>query len=311
MTFIKEFKEGERITGQFLVASMSRGVNNSGAAYLSIDLRDMSGTINGKKWEVSEEDEKIFAIGNVVELTIDVIKYKESLQCKIYNAKVVPNEEVDIARFVKAPPIKKELLIDKFTSYVDSVENKDCKALLTYFISKYEDKLFSYPAASSIHHEYSSGLLMHITSMCDLAKLIASNYPNIDYDLLITGAILHDIGKLHELEGVAIYHYSLEGKLVGHISIMSAEIKKASEELHLTSEVGTLLQHMILSHHGQHEFGSPVLPLTSEALALSLIDNIDSKLVILNKAFDETVEGEFTNKIYPLDGRQFYKHKKI
>ena len=309
MKFIKELIEGERVTSQFLVSNVNRGVNNLGSPYLNIELRDSTGQIAAKKWEVTSEDDKTFVIGNVVEVVAEIIKYKDTLQAKIISAKLLEEDDIDIVRLVQSSPIPKSELEKEFNGYVNSIKDKDCLALLQYFIKKYNNKLFIYPAASSIHHEYSSGLLMHIVSMCKMGEFIASNYSNINRDLLITGIILHDIGKLTELEGPVIYHYSLEGKLLGHISIMAAEIKEASNKLGLTSEVPLLLEHMILAHHGQHEFGSPVLPLTSEALALHLIDNTDSKLTILNKALDETEPGEFTQKVFALDNRLFYKHK--
>lgn len=309
MKFIKEFLEGDRVSGQFLVNNVTKGVNNLGAAYLSCELRDCSGTLTAKKWEIVNDDEQTFVIGNVIEATIEIIKYRESLQGKIISASLVNPDDVDIFRFVQQPPIKKEVLEEKFNNYVASIKNEEYKKVINYFLNKYKDKIFIYPAASSIHHEYSSGLLMHTVSMCDLGVFIADKYPNVNKDLLLTGIILHDLGKLTELEGPAVYRYSLEGKLIGHISIMSAEVKNACEELAISKENAILLQHMILSHHGEHDYGSPVLPLTLEAMILHLIDNVDSKITILNKALDEINEGEFTQKIFPLDGRQFYKHK--
>ena len=309
MKFIKELTEGERVTSQFLISNVNKGVNNLGSPYLNVELRDASGQMPAKKWEVTSEDDTIFVIGNVIEVTAEIIKYKDALQAKIITAKLLNEEDIDVTRLVQSAPVSKDVLIKEFNGYATSIKDNDCKALLDYFIKKYENKLFVYPAASSIHHEYSSGLLMHIVSMCKMGEFIASNYKNINRDLLITGIILHDIGKLTELEGPVIYHYSLEGKLIGHISIMAAEIKEATNKLNLKGETPLLLQHMILAHHGQQEYGSPVLPLTSEALALHLIDNTDSKLTILNKALDETKEGEFTQKVFALDSRLFYKHK--
>lgn len=309
MKYIKELNEGERVTSQFLISNVSKGVNNLGSAYLNVELRDASGQMPAKKWEVNSEDDTTFVIGNVAEITAEIIKYKDALQAKIITAKLLDEDEIDVTRLVQSAPVSIEELKKNFNEYVTSIKDSDCKALLNYFIKKYDNKLYVYPAASSIHHEYSSGLLMHIVSMCKMGEFIASNYKNINRDLLITGIILHDIGKLTELEGPVIYHYSLEGKLIGHISIMAAEIKEASNKLGLVGETPLLLQHMILSHHGQQEYGSPVLPLTSEALALHLIDNTDSKLTILNKALDETKEGEFTQKVFALDSRLFYKHK--
>lgn len=309
MKMISEFTDHDRIEGQFLLGSVSKGVNTNGGSYFSVELRDASGQITAKKWDATLQDEEIFVTGNVISLIGETNRYKDALQLKILSAEVVPLDEIDVDRFVKAPPISKSELIKKFNNYVNSVKNEDCQKLLKYMINKFDDKLYSYPAAVSIHHEYSSGLLMHSLSMADLAAFLCPIY-DCDYDILITGCLLHDMGKIIELEGPIVYKYSLEGKLLGHISIMCAEIRKAAEDLKITSEVPLLLEHMILAHHGQPEFGSPVMPLTKEALLLSLIDNLDSKMVVVNKAIADIEPGNFSNKVFPLDNRSFYKPKK-
>lgn len=307
---ISEFVEHDHIIGQFLVGNISRGVNASGSPYLNIELRDSSGSINGKKWDVFNDDENIFAIGNVVLIEGEIIKYKESLQMKVLSGEKVDINEIDVAKFIKAPPVPKEELIKRFNAHVDSISNEDCKKLLNYLIKRLSPNLFDYPAAVSVHHDYASGLLMHTVSMADVGLFLADYYPNINKDILLTGILLHDMGKCIEFEGPVIYKYSLQGKLLGHISIMASEIRHAAEELNLTGETPILLEHMVLAHHGQHEFGSPVLPLTKEALLLSLIDNIDSKMVIVEKALENVNEGEFSAKIFPLDNRSFYKPKR-
>ena len=309
MKMISEFTDHDRIEGQFLLGSVSKGVNTNGGSYFSVELRDASGQITAKKWDATLQDEEIFVTGNVISLIGETNRYKDALQLKILSAEVVPLDEIDVDRFVKAPPISKSELIKKFNNYVNSVKNEDCQKLLKYMINKFDDKLYSYPAAVSIHHEYSSGLLMHSISMANLAAFLCPIY-DCDYDILITGCLLHDMGKIIELEGPIVYKYSLEGKLLGHISIMCAEIRKAAEDLKITSEVPLLLEHMILAHHGQPEFGSPVMPLTKEALLLSLIDNLDSKMVVVNKAIADIEPGNFSNKVFPLDNRSFYKPKK-
>ena len=309
MKMISEFTDHDRIEGQFLLGSVSKGVNTNGGSYFSVELRDASGQITAKKWDATLQDEEIFVTGNVISLIGETNRYKDALQLKILSAEVVPLDEIDVDRFVKAPPVSKNELIKKFNDYVNSIKNEDCQKLLKYMINKFDDKLYSYPAAVSIHHEYSSGLLMHSLSMADLAAFLCPIY-DCDYDILITGCLLHDMGKIIELEGPIVYKYSLEGKLLGHISIMCAEIRKAADELKITSEVPLLLEHMILSHHGQPEFGSSVMPLTKEALLLSLIDNLDSKMVVVNKAIADIEPGNFSNKVFPLDNRSFYKPKK-
>ena len=309
MKMISEFTDHDHIEGQFLLGSVSKGVNATGGSYFSVELRDASGQITAKKWDATLDDEQIFVTGNVISVIGETNKYRDALQLKILSAEVVPLDEIDVDRFVKAPPISKEELINKFNNYVKSVKNEDCQKLLKYMINKFDDKLYNYPAAVSIHHEYSSGLLVHSLTMADIAAMLCPIY-DADYDLVITGCLLHDMGKIIELEGPIVYKYSLEGKLLGHISIMCAEIRKAAEELKITSEVPVLLEHMVLSHHGQQEFGSPVMPLTKEALLLSLIDNLDSKMVVVSKATEDLEPGSFSTKVFPLDNRSFYKPKK-
>lgn len=306
---ISEFKDGERISGQFLVANSAKCLNNAGAAYMNLELRDSSGMINGKKWEATSDDEALFAQGSVVYLEGDVLKYKESLQIKILTAKPVDINDIDVVKFIKAPPVPKEELVKRFNAYVDSIQNEDCKKILEYLIKRLSPKLFDHPAAVSVHHDYASGLLMHTVSMADVADFLAKYYPNVDRDILISGVLLHDMGKTIELEGPVVFKYSVEGKLLGHISIMVSEIRRAAEGLKITSEVPLLLEHMVLAHHGAPEFGSPVLPQTREALLLSLIDNIDSKMVIVDKALENVNPGEFSTKVFPLDNRTLYKPK--
>ena len=309
MNLIKELRDGDRGLLQALVGSVSRGVNANGSPYLNIELRDSSGSINGKKWEVEAQDDEIFVVGNIVSLSVEVLKYRENLQLKILSASKIDDSEVDVYRFIKLPPIKKEELKARFDKMVASIKDEDCKKLLSYFLNKFKEKVYDAPAATSVHHEFASGLLMHSLFMAETCDFLATKY-EVNRDLLITGAILHDFGKMIELEGPAVFHYTLEGKLLGHISIMCSEIRKAAEELKITSETPILLEHMVLSHHGKQEYGSPVLPLTKEALLLSIVDLLDSKMMIVSKALEDTKEGEFTQKIFHIDNCSFYKPKK-
>ena len=306
---IADFIDGDHISGQFLVNSSAKCVNNQGSAYMNLELKDASGQVNAKKWEASLEDENIYVQGNVVYIEAEVLKYKDSLQVKILSGEVVNPQDIDVVKFIKQPPVPKEELIARFNKHVESIKNEDCRKILDYEIKRLSPKLFEYPAAVSVHHDYGSGLLMHTVSMADLGVYLADYYPNVNKDILLTGILLHDMGKTIEFEGPIVYKYSLTGRLLGHISIMVSEIRRAAEGLKLTSEVPLLLEHMVLSHHGSNEFGSPVLPMTKEALLLSLIDNLDSKMVIVEKALDGVNPGEFSQKIYPLDGRCIYKPK--
>ena len=148
---------------------------------------------------------------------------------------------------------------------------------------------------------------MHTVSMLEIGEFLYHKYPDINYDLLMSGIILHDLGKTIELEGDIVFKYSLEGRLLGHISIQAAEIRKAADKLGIKSDVPMLLEHIVLSHHGQLEYGSPVMPLTKEALLVNLIDNLDSKMTIVTKALEGVEKGEFSQKVFALDNRMFYK----
>ena len=309
VVLIKDLLEGDRTTIQALVGSSSTGTDKNGNPYLSVELRDNSGSIACKKWSPSESDKDILVAGNIVEVSLTIKKFNNTLQGDIQSPKVLELDDIDVARFIKPSPIPKEELIQRFNKSKDSIENKGCKALLEYFLKKFGDKVYTSPAASSVHHEFSSGLLMHSVALAEHADYFAKYYNDINRDLLVTGALLHDFGKLIELEGPAIYKYSTEGKLLGHISIMCGELRIASKELGITSEIPVLLEHMVLSHHGQLEFGSPIMPLTREALLLSIIDNLDSKMMVLDKAYEDLKPGEFTQRIYSLDNRSFYKAK--
>ena len=176
MKMISEFTDHDHIEGQFLIGNVSKGVNANGGSYFSVELRDASGQITAKKWDATLEDEQIFVSGNVIDIIGETNRYRDALQLKILSASIVPIEEINAERFVKAAPISKEELINKFNNYVKSVRDPDCRKILDYMIDKYQNKLFIYPAAVSIHHEYSSGLLMHSISMADIAAFLAPIY---------------------------------------------------------------------------------------------------------------------------------------
>ena len=174
---------------------------------------------------------------------------------------------------------------------------------------KYYDKFLDYPAAVKNHHEFYHGLIFHTVSMCEIADFIASHYEDINRDLLISGCILHDIGKVVELSGPVATKYTDEGNLLGHLTIGMSIVREAAEKLNIKSEVPMLLEHMILSHHGKLEFGAAVLPSTKEALLLSMIDDMDAKMMMLEKAYENVKEGEYTERLFALDNRAFYKSR--
>ncbi|MDD3207620.1 MAG: HD domain-containing protein [Erysipelotrichia bacterium] len=310
MKWIKEFLEGDVIRGPLLVINANRGITNNGLAYMNITLQDKTGTIEAKKWDLSEDDNAVITSGSIIYVDGDVLNYRDNLQIKIRSVRRLQDDEVDVSRFTISSPIAIEELEKRLDAYVSSIKQPECALIIKTLVEKFYKNFISYPAAVRNHHEFASGLLHHTVQMADLGEAIAKLYSSIDRDMLISGIILHDLGKTIELSGPIIPKYTLEGKLIGHISITHAEIQKVVDELNIKGEVPTLLSHMVLSHHGKYEYGSPVLPLTREAFLLSVIDDLDSKMMIIDKAFDQTPEGEFTSRIYALDERAFYKPKK-
>src|SRR5690625_4720190 len=214
---------------------------------------------------------------------------------------------VRVSDFLQKSPIAKEELQEKVMEAVFEMQNPNIQRIVRAFITKYNEDLFIYPAASKNHHAYVSGLAHHIVSMLKIGKQLCEIYPELNKDLLYAGIILHDIGKLHELSGVVSTSYTVEGNLLGHISIMVTEIKQIAEELKITGEEVIILQHLVLSHHGKAEWGSAKPPLVREAEILHLIDLIDAKMNMLNRALDKTKPGEFTERLFALDHRSFYK----
>lgn len=310
MILINEFKEGKRINAELLIANVSKGTTNAGSPYVSLTLQDRTGTIEAKKWDINEEELSYCEVGNVISVEADVIDYRDTLQLKILKLHKLDEKDVDYKLFCIPSPIPQEELERKLKKYITSIENEDAKRIVQYIVDERYNEFISYPAATKNHHEFASGLLYHTISMCDVAEQLSSYYDNIDRDILISAIILHDIGKTIELSGPITTRYTLEGKLIGHISIMVSEIRKVGEKLNIHSEVPLLLQHMILSHHGEKEYGSPVPPLTKEAFLLHAIDDLDAKLIMIDKALSQVENGEFSQRIMALDGRAFYKPKK-
>ena len=311
MKWINELTDGDHVYGPLLVVASTKGTTDKGLNYLNITFQDRTGNIEAKKWDVTDADLENVVPGGVVYVEGIVNLYKNQPQVKVTGISRVPDlSEIDLTNFQKVSPIPLDLMKKKLDAYLNSFSDKDVEKITRAVISKFYDKYTTYPAATKIHHEFASGILHHSLAMADLAEQIAKLYPNVDRDLLVAGALMHDIGKTVEYDNPLTPVQTVEGKLIGHISIMYGEFKKVVDDLHIESEVPVLLEHMILSHHGKYEFGSPVLPLTREALLLSMIDLIDSKMMILDKAYDATKDGEWTQKLWMLDNMSFYKPKK-
>ena len=310
MRQVKDFQEGERIETNLLVSSLNKGVTNSGAPYLSLTLQDSSKSIEAKLWDVKPEIEKALQVGKVYTFEMEINTYRNNLQAKVLNVYPVDEASIDMADFVSKSPISKDELRDTISNAVNSITNKNIASIVTSILKRYDSDVYEYPAASKIHHNFVGGLATHTAGMIKLANALCDLYPQVNRDYLVAGAIIHDLGKIEELTSPVVTEYSISGKLLGHISILDAKLLEVGKELKLEdSEELLLLRHMVLAHHGELEFGSPVRPEIIEAEMLSFIDNIDAKINILDKALSEVKDGEFTQKIFALDNRCFYKHK--
>ena len=307
---IEDLEDGFRGTITVLLLQVNKGVTAKGAPYLSLQFQDKTGRMDAKYWNVNEALLHAFAPGMIVNVQGDVLCHQKQLQFRVNKMEVVDKNEIDINEFVKSGSISKEELKQRLYERISEIKNQTIYKIVLEVVNDYEKDFFDYPAATKNHHDFSGGLATHVVGMLDLADHLCKQYPLLNKDVLFGGVILHDLGKLIELSGALVSEYTVQGKLLGHISIMQAIVYEKAKELHLEKKEETmLLRHMILSHHGQYEYGSPVLPMLPEAEMLYLIDNIDARMNTIEKALSGVQEGEFTPRIFALENRSFYKQK--
>lgn len=306
---IQELEDGYKGELKVLLTNVNRGVTAKGAPYLTFTLQDKSGSIDAKYWNVSESMLYMFKAGMLVVVTGDVLSHNKQLQFRVQQITAVEGDDYDISEYVKASAIPKSILQEKIMARVSMIQNENIKHLLSELLKDYEKDFYDYPAATKNHHDFVGGLATHVLGMLDIAEHVSNMYPLLNKDILFAGVVLHDLGKLMELSGPIVTEYTVEGKLLGHISIMQANVAEKANQLGIVGEEVTLLRHMILSHHGVYEYGSPVLPLIPEAEILYLIDNIDARMNTIEKAFQNVEEGAFTPRIFALENRCFYKSK--
>ncbi|MCR5491193.1 MAG: HD domain-containing protein [Bacilli bacterium] len=322
---INEFTDGCRVDEQFLIVDSKKGVTANGAGYMNVTLQDATGTIEGKKWDYAPGDEEILAKGLIVQISGAVNRYKTQLQLKIFSVTSIPQDNIDWTRFVSSAPVSIETMKEKLRIYIDSIEDPDIKALVEAMVKRFGDKYLTYPAAVRNHHDYVSGLLYHSLTMADMAAKVCRVYPSLNRDVVLGGVIIHDMGKTIELSGANATSFTLEGKLLGHISIGQAELRSVAKELGMYAfddlpleqqtinhplfrkkEIAVVFEHIVLSHHSKPEFGSPVMPVTRESFVIGVIDDLDAKMMILDKAFKDVEKGGSTAKLFNMDDRYFY-----
>lgn len=303
-----EHQAGEPVDLFLLIKQSTKGITQQGSPFMTLILQDKSGDIEAKLWDTGEEQERLYAAATIVKVGGEVHEYRGKNQLRIKSIRPAKEEEgVTISDLVPSSAKSKEVLFEELLQYFFEMKNPHIQRITRHLLKKHQADFLVYPAATRNHHDYVSGLLDHVVSMLKLGKAIAELYPALNKDLLYAGIILHDIGKVVELSGPIGTQYTIEGNLLGHITIMVNEISKAADELEIQGEEVMLLQHMVLSHHGKEEWGSPKRPMLMEAEILHYIDNIDAKMNMLGRALSKTANGEFTERIFPLDNRSFYK----
>ncbi len=297
------------VDDNFMVKSVEKGVStSSNKEYFNIVLQDVTGTIDARKWDVLPGDEEIIVPGAIIGVHGAVLKYRNKPQVKINTVERVNPDLVDRSLFVETAPLPLKDIIAQVKTLVDSIKDPDIKAVCEGVMKDNWAAYTHYPAAVTVHEAYETGLIFHCLYTCKVALAVADLYPELFHrDYIICGTLLHDIGKVQELSGPVQTKYTRIGKLESHIQIGAMIINAKCHELGIPQEKTDLLTHIILSHHGQPEYGSPVVPKTADAVLVHFADDMDAKANILQNALKGVAPGEFTTRIQWLDGIEIYK----
>lgn len=283
--YIHQFADGDSVDDIYLVADKQMRTNRNGNLFLQIELRDRSGSISARLWNANEVLFRLFDEGDLIRVKGRVQLFQGALQMILSHIDSVEAEKADLTDFLPHTEQDISKLLDRLRQLL-RLKNHHLKALAECFLmdDEFVRALCRVPAGIKNHHAYVGGLLEHMVNMLEVADRILPLYPDLDRDLLLMGIFLHDIGKVHELASDRAFSYTDEGQLVGHIVIgvelLNEKVKSVTQltEEEFPRELLLRLKHMILSHHGNYEFGSPRLPMTPEAIALHHLDNLDAKV---------------------------------
>ena len=302
---ISDMALGDEIEGFYVLSAAQQRTTNAGKPYFTGTLSDRSGSVELVVWDfaggVTPEDN-----GKVVKVRGKVSEYKGSRQFSAQRFRLADaNDRYDPDELVPTAPIDREAELREIEALIASMADADYRRMAEEMLRRHRDSFLRIPAAKSVHHGFVGGLLMHTGSMLRTADFLAGQYAEVvNRDLLLCGTLLHDLAKEREFAfsplGLAV-DYSLEGQLLGHPVMGAREAAALAEELGLPQEKAVLLQHLILSHHGEPEFGAAVRPMCAEAELLHLIDMIDSRMEIYAETFENLSPGAFSARIFALD----------
>jgi 3'-5' exoribonuclease len=292
--------ENQTITTSFVVAGKQVKPKKNGEPYLALTFADRTGHIEAKMWDGVPEAMDTFEQDDFVKVRGLLNKYNGRFQLTVHKVRRMEESEIQYADYLPKTTKDVDQLWSTVAQFVDGFKNPHLKALLQAFIAdpEIERAYKNAPAAKTLHHAFIGGLLDHVVSLLTLCDLVSRNYPQVDRDLVMTGAFLHDIGKIHELSYARSFTYTTQGQLLGHMII---ELEMLHHKLaampEFPPELKILLEHMIISHHGHYEFGSPKLPMFPEALLLHYLDDLDSKMESMRAHFqrEESMDSDWTS----------------
>ncbi|MEE8185556.1 MAG: HD domain-containing protein [Thermodesulfobacteriota bacterium] len=288
--YIDGIREKDKVEDTFLVTKKESGMSKSGKAYLNLKLMDRTGDIDARVWDNVDVLSGRFNKNDFVKIKGFGVSYQSNIQVNVVDLEMIPQADIDLSDFLPASERDPDRMLEELDAIIDGLKNHHLKGLLkSIFTDREVRRLFkTAPAAKKMHHSYIGGLLEHVLSLCGLVKMAAGHYRNINADLIIAGAILHDIGKIYELSYDKAFDYTDEGRLLGHITIGVEVIEKEIAKIpDFPKRVSILLKHMLLSHHGYLEFGSPKRPKTVEAVILYYCDDLDSKVQSLQALIEK------------------------
>ena len=309
---VSQLKTGDKVDDYFLIkicnVKVSATNNNK---YLDIVVIDEDGEIDGKFWRYKDGDEEKFKSGTLVKIKGAIVSWMNANQLRIDKLSEVTDEDnISIEKFIPSAPFKGEEMLKELKEYVDKIKNEDIATIVELIVEKKEEKLVTAPAAMKNHHSIRSGLLYHTVTMLKAGDALSKIYTFINTDLLFAGIILHDICKIDEMhnnEVGLVDEYTIEGQLLGHIIQGIKEIEVIGDKVGADKEVMMMLEHMILSHHYNPEYGSPKKPMFPEAQMLHILDLLDASLFDMKKAIDGIEVGTISEGIWSLDKRRVYK----
>ena len=295
-----------------MLKTVDKKTSAKGGSYLDATIADKSGEMNAKLWDYSEAVHGEYESGSLVKLRGTVSKYNNVDQFRIERIRpVLPEDNVNINDFVPSADFDGEAMWGELYDIAAHFEDQELSAIVTDILNEKKEAMLYWPAAFKMHHAVRGGLLCHTLSIVRLAERICEVYPFADKELLLSGAILHDIGKLEEFElsgAGLVTGYSVKGNLVGHLAGGAVLVEKTAEKLGIVSDVTMLLAHMLLSHHGDPEFGAAVLPQFLEAELLSQLDLMDATVFEICEAASAVEKGGTTGRIFGLNNRKLYNH---